>query len=363
MKRLVFTVTNDLTCDQRMIRICTSLSSAGYGVLLIGRSQKGSVPLTTETFQQKRLRCIFSKGKAFYAEYNIRLFFFLLLTKADLLCAIDLDTILAIYFASWFKRTKRVYDAHELFCEMKEIVIRPGIYKTWKRIERFALPKFRYGYTVNQMLCDEFRKMYSRDYEAIRNLPVLKEEPVPAKHEKYVLYQGAVNEGRSFETLIPAFSKIPHRLLIAGDGNFIDQAKKLTTEHQLSDKVVFLGRLPPDELRSHTLRAWVGVTLFENKGLSNYYSLANRFFDYIHAGVPQLCVEYPAYVELNKIYNIGVLIKDLSSQNIALHLNQLLSDDALHDELQRNCLKARRELNWQNEERKLISYYKQIFQS
>jgi len=363
MKRLVFTVTNDLTYDQRMIRICTSLSSAGYDVLLIGRTQKGSVPLTAETFQQKRLRCIFERGKAFYAEYNIRLFFLLLLTRADLLCAIDLDTILAVYFASWFKRTKRVYDAHELFCEMKEIVTRPGIYKIWKRIERFAVPRFRYGYTVNQILCDEFAKMYGRNYEAIRNLPVLTDISVPAKDEKYVLYQGAVNEGRSFETLIPAFSKIPYRLLIAGDGNFIGQAKKLTIEHQLSDKVVFLGKLPPDELRSYTLHAWVGVTLFENKGLSNYYSLANRFFDYIHSGVPQLCVEYPAYVELNKSYKIAVLIKDLSSQNIALHLSRLINDDGLYQELQQNCLKARQELNWQNEERKLISYYKQIFQS
>src|SRR5215472_3995613 len=98
MKRLAFTVTNDLTYDQRMIRICTSLSRGGYHVTLIGRKQKTSVALSSQPFFQKRLHCFFQKGKAFYIEHNIRLFFFLLFKRSDLICAIDLDTILPCYF-------------------------------------------------------------------------------------------------------------------------------------------------------------------------------------------------------------------------------------------------------------------------
>jgi hypothetical protein len=199
MKRLVFTVTNDLNYDQRMIRICTSLAVAGYHVTLVGRKQKKSIPLEAEAFHQKRLSCFFEKGKAFYIEFNIRLFLFLLFRKADLICAIDLDTILPCYFASGLKKTKRVYDAHELFCEMKEIVTRPRIYKIWKRIERFTVPKFSQGYTVNGLIRDEFRKMYGNNYEVIRSVPVSKPFTIPEKSEKYILYQGAVNEGRSFE--------------------------------------------------------------------------------------------------------------------------------------------------------------------
>ncbi len=361
MLRLLFTVTNDLNYDQRMIRICTSLSQAGYHVTLIGRKQKESPPLIQKSFMQKRISCFFEKGKAFYIEYNMRLFLFLLFRRADLICAIDLDTILPTYFVSKLKRTKRAYDAHELFCEMKEIVSRPAIYKTWKRIEQFAVPKFQYGYTVNQFLADEFNKMYSRNYEVIRSLPVLKKLHIPEKKEKYILYQGAVNEGRSFETLIPAFKKIDAPLFIAGTGNFMNSAIKLVEEHSLSDKITFLGKIAPEELFHYTTHAWIGLTLFENKGLSNYYSLANRFFDYIQAGLPQLCVEYPAYTDLNKKYNIAVLVKDLSSDNIADQLNRMLKDESLYYELQRNCIRAREELNWQNEENKLIDFYKNIF--
>ena len=363
MQRLLLTVTNDLNYDQRMIRICTSLSHAGYRVTLIGRRQRKSPPIVQKNFFQKRLACFFEKGKAFYVEYNLRLFFFLLFKKTDLICAIDLDTILPCYFVSKIKNTKRVYDAHELFCEMKEIVDRPGIYRIWKKIERFAVPKFKYGYTVNQLIADEFNKMYGRNYEVIRNLPLLMESAVPAKAEKYILYQGAVNEGRSFETLIPAFLKVNSPLFIAGDGNFMEQAKELVKKNKLEDKVIFLGKLDPAKLAGYTTGAWIGLTLFENKGLSNYYSLANRFFDYIQSGVPQLCVEYPAYINLNKKYNIAVLIKDLSPDSIAAKLNKLLKDDQLYNELQANCLKARMELNWQHEEKKLVNFYQNIFNS
>src|SRR5687767_1010559 len=117
---LVFTVTNDLVYDQRMLRICSSLAGAGYHVTLVGRSYRDSPNLLPRPFHQKRLACWSRKGFVFYAEYSVRLFFYLLLKKMDLVCAIDLDTILPCYLVSRLRKKKRVYDAHELFCEMKE---------------------------------------------------------------------------------------------------------------------------------------------------------------------------------------------------------------------------------------------------
>lgn len=191
-----------------MIRISTSLANAGYKVTLVGRTMKNSVPLHVTNYHQQRLNCWFEKGKLFYAEYNLRLFFFLLFKKMDCICAIDLDTILPCLFISKIKKTKRVYDAHELFCEMKEIVTRPGIYTMWKAIEKFTVPTFKYGYTVNQPIANEFEKMYGAKYEVIRNIALLRELAMPIAKEKFILYQGAVNEGRSFETLIPAMSTL-----------------------------------------------------------------------------------------------------------------------------------------------------------
>jgi glycosyltransferase involved in cell wall biosynthesis len=359
--KLYFTVTTDLTYDQRMIRICTSMAKAGYEVVLVGRKVKSSVPLYKKFFQQQRINCFFEKGKLFYAEYNFRLFFYLLFKKMDCIVAIDLDTILPCYLISNIKKTKRVYDAHELFCEMKEIATRPFIYNCWKKIERFTVPKFKNGYTVNKPIADEFKRMYNVDYAIIRNIALLTEFTIPEKKEKFILYQGAVNEGRSFETLIPAMKTVNSKLIICGDGNFLQQAKQLVKENNLEDKIIFKGKITPDELRVITQQAYIGITLFENVGLSNYYSLANRFFDYMQAGVPQLCVDYPVYREINDKYEIAVLVNDLSPKNLSTQLNNLLNNEVLYRTLQQNCMKAKTILNWQEEEKKLIAFYTNLF--
>jgi glycosyltransferase involved in cell wall biosynthesis len=358
--KIICTVTNDLVYDQRMIRICTSLAGAGYAVLLVGRQYRSSPPLKQQPFAQKRLSCFFRKGKLFYIEYNLRLFFFLLPKKAYLLCAIDLDTILPVLYASKIKGTKRIYDAHELFTEMKEVVSRPLIYRFWKWVAQHAVPQFRVGYTVNKPIRDLLHQEYGVDYAVVRNVPVLAENIPPQKPLPFILYQGAVNEGRSFETLIPAFQWINMPLHIYGDGNFMDEAKTLVQQYGLKEKVVFKGKKELGELRAVTASATLGITLFENKGLSNYYSLANRFFDYMHAGIPQLCVAYPAYKEINDRHEVAVLIHDLSPQSIAENINRILSDEALLQRLRNNCQKARKEHNWQEEEKILLHIYQKI---
>jgi len=359
MAPIYFTVTTDLTYDQRMIRICTSLAEAGYDVTLVGRKRSSSVALEQRAYRQKRISCLFDKGKLFYAEYNTRLFFYLLFKKMRGICAIDLDTILPCYYISRIKKVPRIYDAHELFCEMKEIVTRPSIYKFWKKIEQKTVPHFTHGYTVNQPIADEFRKMYGCQYEVIRSIARYNGNQYPK--ERYILYQGAVNEGRSFETLIPAMRMVKGTLIICGDGNFMEQAKLLAKEHQVEDNVIFKGMIPPQELKEYTNKACIGITLFENKGLSNYFSLANRFFDYIQSGTPQLCVDYPVYREINDQYKIAVLINNLSPASIAARLNELLSNEQHWQELHNNCLEAAKFLNWENEEKKLIAFYKNIF--
>lgn len=358
--RICFTVTNDLNFDQRMIRICTSLARNGYIVTLIGRLKKNSPDLVQQAFSQKRLYCFFQKGKWFYMEYNIRLFFFLLFRKMDIICAIDLDTILPCYFISVLRNKKRVYDAHELFCEMKEIVSRPTIYKIWKRIEKFAVPEFSKGYTVNQLIADEFKKMYHVNYDVIRSITVKQTLEIPEKKERYILYQGAVNEGRGFETLIPAMAFVDCKLIICGNGNFFEQAKQLVLDFNVSDKIIFKGMLLPGELRQITQNTYIGITLFEKDGLSNYLSLANRFFDYMHAAVPQVCMNFPAYQSINQDIQVAVLIDDLTVKAVQEAINYLLSDENVYNRIQDNCIQAREKYNWQNEAVKLLNFYKTI---
>ena len=153
-----------------MIRICESLTANGYRVELIGRKLKNSTPLKARPFFQRRLKCFFTKGFLFYAEFNLRLLLYLSGRKADLYCAIDLDTIIPSLLVSFLKRKKRVYDAHELFCEMKEVVTRPRVRSVWRVIEKICVPYYKNGYTVSSPIADIFQNEYGVKYEVIRNI-------------------------------------------------------------------------------------------------------------------------------------------------------------------------------------------------
>ena len=361
MKRIFFTVTNDLSYDQRMNRICTSLAENGYDVTLVGFTKRNSIPLTQEKYRQKRIPCIFKKGKLFYAEYNARLFFYLLFQKVDAICAIDLDTILPCLRISKLKKVPRIYDAHELFTELKEVVKRPKIQQMWKRIERHTVPKYKWGYTVSDSIAEEFRKRYKTDYKTIRNVSRLRPLNHVEQPEKFILYQGAVNEARAFEFLIPAMEMVDCSLVICGDGNFMPQLKELIKKHKVENKVQLKGLMTPADLWLFSQQAYIGVAIAENEGLNQYLALPNKFFDYIHAALPQVTMNFPEYKKINKRHEVAILIDDPNPKTIASALNNMLVDNVLHQRLRANCLRARVELNWQREEQKLLSFYQSVF--
>jgi hypothetical protein len=363
VKKVYFTVTNDLTYDQRMNRICSSLAENGFDITLVGRKQNHSLPLKKESYEQQRISCWFNKGKLFYFEYNVRLFFFLLFKKMNAVCAIDLDTITPCLAISRLKKIPRIYDAHEFFTGLKEVVTRPAIKKFWTKIEKNTVPKFKYGYTVSESIAKEFNRLYKVNYATIRNVPILR----PLDHlpvaEKFILYQGAVNEARGFEFLIPAMKLIHYKLMICGDGNFMDQLKKLIIKNGVQEKIELKGMLQPPELWKISQQATIGVAFPENIGFNQYFALANKFFDYIHAALPQVTVDFPEYKKLNDKYQVAVLTNSIEPKTIADSVNNLMADDVLLKQLRQNCLKARIELNWQHEEKKLIHFYQNIFNS
>lgn len=350
-----------------MQRICTSLATAGYSVLLVGRKLHSSVALQQQLFKQKRLRCFFNKGFLFYAEYNLRLFFYLLFVKMDAVCAIDLDTIMACYFTSLLRRKKRIYDAHELFTEMKEIITRPFVKKVWLSTEKFCIPKFKHGYTVSYSITNEFKKRYNVNYEVIRNVPLKiiqlsnQQALLNKQQEKIILYQGAVNEARGLENLVGAMQHVNAILHIYGDGNVYGKIKDLIRQKKLQNKIILKGKVLPEELQLITQQAYIGVNLVEPLGLNQVYSLANKFFDYIQAAIPQVTMNFNEYKKINDETEVAVLINSVSETEIAEAINLLLNDIALYNMLKNNCCIVRKTLNWQHEEKKLISFYNTLF--
>lgn len=342
-----------------MQRICRTLHHNGYNVLLVGRNYPKSAEPNFE-FNTKRLNCIFNKGFLFYAEYNLRLFLFLLTTQAHIYCAIDLDTLLPNTIVARLKSSLLFYDAHEYFTETPEVTNRPLVKFFWQQIANACIPMCHKAYTVGPALAKIFSKQYNISFGVVRNvpMPVDRFEPTLAlNHKKFILYQGALNQSRGLEEAILAMHQINDAVLqIAGEGDLSSYLRNLVIKENLQHKVKFLGYLKPADLVKVTQSAYIGLNLLKFEGESYYYSLANKFFDYIMQGKPQLCADFPEYLEINKQYMVA-LPTTCTIKKIACNINLLLSNESLYNQIQQNCLQAAKVFNWKIEEQVLLNFY------
>jgi glycosyltransferase involved in cell wall biosynthesis len=359
-RRIAFAVTNDLTGDQRMQRIAGALVNQGFDVLLIGRKSGRTFNAGSFGFRACRLNCMFNRGKAFYIEFNIRLFWKLLFTPADIFGAIDLDTILPAVCVSKLKGKQCTYDAHEYFTEVPEVHQRPRIKAFWKWVEAFAIPKMDGHYTVSQSIANLFQEAYGIHFEAIRNVANRKETMPKQGSEKFILYQGALNRGRGLEALIEAMTDLNCTLKIAGSGDVQDELRSLVEARGLQSKVEFLGFLAPDALYEVTSQAFLGYNILENDGKSYYYSLANKTFDYMQAGIPVLCSPFPEYLALEKEHPF-IVFSAPDPLSIRHAIQKTLDHPEMYAALCAAALKAKEVVNWEHEQVKLIQLYEGIF--
>lgn len=363
-KRIVISVTNDLVTDQRVNRIATTLHRNGYEVLLVGRKLRKSYDID-RLYKTKRFKLLFRKKAFFYAEYNLRLFFFLLFVKADIFLSNDTDTLPANYLAAKLRGKELVFDAHEMFPEVPEVVGRPHVKKIWTKIEDIFFPKLKACYTVCQSIADMYNRKYGINMQVIRNISAYK--PIDGIQKKIhatgrvLLYQGAVNVGRGIEWMIDAMPYLDNAIFyVAGDGDILESLLTYVSKRELNDRVVFLGRIPFEELNAYTISADLGVSLLENKGLNYYYSLPNRIFDFMHAKVPVIATDFPEIRNVLTEAGTGILIDNYDPQYLAQRVEEALQEWSRKPNREDIFNKACKTFNWEQEEKKLLHIFEQL---
>jgi glycosyltransferase involved in cell wall biosynthesis len=363
---IILAVTNDISTDQRVIRTAHTLYSMQARITIIGRRFRGNQFDSDPRFEAIRMNLIFNKGPLFYAEYNIRLFFRLLLMKADILVSNDLDTLPAVYSASRIKNSVVVYDSHEYFTEVPELKNRRFVRKIWESIESRILPHIHFSSTVSSPIAEAYRKKYNIQMAVIRNLPFRRTtEAAPTFHlrkhsEKIILYQGVLNMGRGLEMAIKAMQYTEDfQLVIIGQGDVETDLKELSRSLGLTRKVTFTGRISPEKLFEYTVQADLGISLEEDLGLNYRFALPNKVFDYIQAGVPVLVSDLPEVKSLVLQYDVGTINNAKTPFELAALFKQILGDEVKMKTWKLNLKKAAAELCWQNEEPKLLNLYRE----
>lgn len=362
-RKVYVAVTNDLETDQRVHKVCLSLTKGGFEPVLVGILRPSSSKLN-RPYQLQRMSMCFQRTFLFYAEYNLRLFLKLLFSDFEVVVANDTDTLLAAFLAAKIRHKKIVFDAHELFTEVPELVGRPFVKQVWQLIENSILPHIESAYTVCQPIADIYQKKNGLKMQVVRNAPLrsamVKDpgEKIIFEGKKIILYQGAVNVGRGIEWIIDAMPYLENVVfLIAGDGDIVLEIQDRIQRKNLSDKVVLLGKVPFEELNKYTFSADLGVCLLENRGLNYFYSLPNRIFDFAHAGVPMLATDFPEIRNIVDTYNLGELIADYEPINLAKTIQNLLLKWETFPEKNSIFAKAQEELCWENEEKVLLEVF------
>lgn len=362
-KNIIISVSNDLTGDQRVYKTILMLLEKNYNVICLGRKNKSKIEPALPC-KTKRFRLIFNKGFLFYSELNIRIFIFLIFSKADLYLANDLDTLPANYIASKLKKVKLIYDSHEYFTEVPELAERKFVKSFWSKIESRILPKIKFSYTVCKSIADIYSKKYGIDMKVVRNIPICqgsknqfhktKEKP----EIKTIIYQGSVNIGRGLEQIIEAMKFTENmELIIIGNGDIFKNLQEKVKTLNLEKKVFLKGKLHFKDLIQYTINADIGISIEENIGLNYYYALPNKIFDYINAGIPVLASRLPEIENIINKYQIGEFIENHNPEHIALRLKEILSSEVKLNFYINNEQKASKELCWQNEFKNVENFF------
>jgi glycosyltransferase involved in cell wall biosynthesis len=370
-KRVYMTVSSDLATDNRVHRNCTVLEELGYQVFLIGREKKNSPKMPKRSYSYKRLKLLHEKGAFFYAALNIRLFVFLLYKKVDFVFANDLDTLPAAYLTSKLKRKPILYDSHELFTEVPELVHRPKVQKCWLSIEKMLVPRLSEMITVNRSIAAIFKDRYKIPVGVVRNVPqriqnltaMDKKELGLDQNEFMLIIQGSgLNVQRGIEEAVLAMEKLPNAVLfLVGDGDVLPALKKLVQDKQLQQKVRFVGRLPYAELMRYTAAADLGLALDKPLSLNYQLALPNKIFDYIQANTPILSSALIEIKQLLNAYDCGQVIDEVTPTQIANAVQSLMADKERMTQLKENCKIAAEIEHWDTDKQVLSEVVLRIF--
>ena len=358
-KRIIVSVINDLVTDQRVHKTCLTLTQMGFDILLVGRKLRNSLAMDNRPYGSHRMKLVFTKGFLFYAEYNFRLFLFLMFHKFDLLTSNDLDTLLPNFLASKLKGKPLVYDSHEYFTEVPELVSRPGVQKIWKRIEQWIFPKLKDVFTVNESIAGLFEEAYGLKPYVVRNVPFKKmvkiaktRKELGLPEDKFILIlQGSgINIHRGSEEMVKAMKFITGAvLLIVGSGDVIDTLKKMAEKDDIKEKVIFRPRLPYADLMQYTANADMGLTLDKDTNLNYRFSLPNKIFDYIQSGIPVLASDLPEIRKIIEKYCIGDFIPNHQPESIAQKVGEIMNNTEQLKSWKRNLTFAADDLTWEKE--------------
>lgn len=168
------------------------------------------------------------------------------------------------------------------------------------------------------------------------------------------IYVGALEPGRGIDELVTSFSRFgaSSKLALLGDGTIRSRLR----EAAIDISNIFLPDPVPHETLIHYISsADYGMSLIQKISLSDYLCLPNKVFEYLHAGMPIVCSDFPEMSRLVTENNFGFVIsEDVNS------ITELLSELSLQPRPKKIELVRIQSYTWRAQSAILLGLYERL---
>jgi glycosyltransferase involved in cell wall biosynthesis len=371
---ICFTFLGDIQYDSRLYRCAKSLLERGFRVSAVTIGEKGRQTSTDPSGGRLDLPGINLKrvslpqvasGKHRFLSFYLRSLWPTLKTNANCYFASDLYSLPIAYLAAKLRHAKLAYDSRELYSSIAALHHRRQTQRFWSYVERKIIPRTDAVFTVNDSLAESISNRFSIEKpttllncpprQSVRKSNRLRTVlPIP-QGTRILLYQGGLQSGRGIHIMLSLAKKVPDAVLVLmGNGNLRGEILEIIKGEKLEQKVFLLDAVPVGQLLSFTSSADVGLCLIQNLGASYYYSLPNKLFEYVAAGVPVVASNFPEIASFVESDKVGLVAEPDNEDEVVRAIEQLLTNPEMHREFVDNCLKAAERYTWENESLKLV---------
>jgi glycosyltransferase involved in cell wall biosynthesis len=291
--------------------------------------------------------------------------YFLRYIDAHIYHAHDFPGLLHVAIAGIWKRPV-VYDSHELFFDQWYPYESPQIYRNLRSWEKFLAKRASAILTVGEMVADRLSETLNikRPTIIFNTVDLRTLEPSKVTYQtrkrRTVVHSGALNYGRHLPELLTSLLYLPEDIVIVlmGDGVLKGSLQLQAKEIGMEDRVIFVPPVLPDSIAPTLSQADVGAVLITNHSIHYDYSMPNKLFECIAAGLPLIVSHCQEIANLTRKYDLGIVCDPMQPKEIAAGILEIL-EPINHERYKQNICNARDSfLNWESEEEKLLDIYR-----
>ncbi|WNS74822.1 glycosyltransferase family 4 protein [Bacillus sp. DTU_2020_1000418_1_SI_GHA_SEK_038] len=261
---------------------------------------------------------------------------------------------------------KVIYDIHEdmpraiMSKYWIPVIIRKPVAAVFEAYENYSAKKFDFLITATPYITKRFNNINPNTIN-VNNFPLLNEfagsrADVELTKTNSVCYIGVISHIRGVKQVLEAANYIKGTIEFAGRVGSEDILEILHSQKN----VQYHGTLNRGEVKSVLSRSVAGIVTFLPEP-NHIHSQPNKMFEYMSAGIPVICSNFPKWKEIIEKHKCGICVDPNDSQAIADAINYFLTNPETAALLGKNGQKAiKAEYNWEAESRHLISIYEKL---